>query len=90
MYICMYIQGISEDGELCVYILGVSEDGELCMYIQGISEDGELCMYILGISEDGELCMALDRSRQPSGEFNLNRAIEILLGEASIKFVNHE
>ena len=47
-------------------------------------------IYILGISEDGELCMALDRSRQPSGEFNLNRAIEILLGELSIKIEHHE
>jgi hypothetical protein len=32
-----------------------------------------------GVSEDGDLCMALDRSRQDSGEFNLSKAIEILL-----------
>ena len=38
-------------------------------------------LFILGTVDDEEIKRALDKTREVNGEFNLSRAIDILLGK---------
>ncbi len=43
-------------------------------------------MMSTGTPDDGDIKRALDKSRDASGEFNLTRAVELLIGECKYNF----